>query len=72
MSATGSATIDAGTRVAPASALSADRLSKGSALNYPDITSGLHVRLDLFRSRDVKAFIAVPVYHAGRLPACSS
>ena len=65
--ATGSATIDAGTRVAPASALSADCLSKGSALNYPDITSGLHVRLDLFRSRDVKAFIAVPVYHAGQV-----
>ena len=65
--ATGSATIDAGTRVAPASALSADCLSKGSALNYPDITSGLHVRLDLFRSRDVKAFIAVPVYHAGQI-----
>ncbi len=65
--ATGSATIDAGTRVAPASALSADCLSKGSALNYPDVTSSLHVRSDLFRSRDVKAFIAVPVYHAGQV-----
>jgi len=65
--ATGSAVIDAGTRVAPASALSGDCLSKGSALNYPDVTSSLHVRSDLFRSRDVKAFIAVPVYHAGQV-----
>jgi GAF domain-containing protein len=65
--ATGSAAIDAGTRVAPASALSGDCLSKGSALNYPDVTSSLHIRSDLFRSRDVKAFIAVPVYHAGQV-----
>jgi putative methionine-R-sulfoxide reductase with GAF domain len=65
--ATGSAAIDAGTRLAPASALSGDCLSKGSALNYPDVTSNLHVRADLFRSRNVKAFIAVPVYHAGQV-----
>ncbi len=65
--ATGSAAIDAGTRVAPVSALSGDCLSKGSALNYPDVTSSLHVRSELFRSRDVKAFIAVPVYHAGQV-----
>jgi GAF domain-containing protein len=65
--ATGSAAIDAGTRVAPASALSGDCLSKGSALNYPDVTSSLHVHSDLFRGRDVKAFIAVPVYHAGQV-----
>ena len=65
--ATGSAAIDAGTRVAPESALSADCLSKGSALNYPDVTSNLHVHADLFRKRDVKAFIAVPVYHAGQV-----
>ena len=65
--ATGSATIDAGTRVAPASALSGDCLSKGSALNYPDVTSSLHVRSELFRSRDIKAFVAVPVYHAGQV-----
>ncbi len=65
--ATGSAAIDAGTRVAPDAALSGDCLSKGSALNYPDVTSNLHVRADLFRNRDVKAFIAVPVYHAGQV-----
>jgi putative methionine-R-sulfoxide reductase with GAF domain len=65
--ATGSAAIDAGTRVAPDSALSGDCISKGSALNYPDVTSSLHVRSDLFRSRDVKAFIAVPVYHTGQV-----
>lgn len=65
--ATGSAAIDAGTRLAPASALSGDCLSKGSALNYPDVTSSLHVRADLFRSRNVKAFIAVPVYHTGQV-----
>jgi GAF domain-containing protein len=65
--ATGSAAIEAGTRQAPDSALSGDCLSKGSALNYPDVTPSLHVRADLFRKRDVKAFIAVPVYHAGQV-----
>lgn len=65
--ATGSAAIEAGTRIAPDSALSGDCLSKGSALNYPDVTPSLHVRADLFRKRDVKAFIAVPVYHAGQV-----
>jgi putative methionine-R-sulfoxide reductase with GAF domain len=65
--ATGTATIDAGTRITPSSALSADCLARGSALNYPDVTPSLHVRADLFRSRDVKSFIAVPVYHAGQV-----
>ena len=66
-SATGTAALDAGMRVALNSALSADCLSKGSALNYPDVTPSLHVHSELFRSRDVKAFIAVPVYHAGQV-----
>ncbi len=66
-SATGSAALDAGTRVPLDSALSADCLSKGSALSYPDVTPSLHVRSELFRNRDVKAFIAVPVYHAGQV-----
>ena len=66
-SATGTAALDAGTRVPLNSALSADCLSKGSAINYPDVTPNLHVHADLFRSRDVKAFIAVPVYHAGQV-----
>ena len=65
--ATGTAAIEGGTRLAPDSALSGDCLSKGSALNYPDVTPSLHVRADLFRKRDVKAFIAVPVYHAGQV-----
>ncbi len=65
--ATGSAATDAGTRVAPESALSADCLSKGSALNYPDVTPNLHVNSELFRNLNVKAFIAVPVYHAGQV-----
>ncbi len=65
--ATGSAAIDAGTRVAPESALSGDCLGKGSALKYPDVTPTMHVHADLFRKRDVKAFIAVPVYHAGQV-----
>ena len=65
--ATGTAAMDAGTHVAPDAALSGDCLSKGSALNYPDVTSNLHVRADLFRNRDVKAFIAVPVYHTGQV-----
>ncbi len=66
-SATGSAALDAGTRVSLNSALSAECLSKGSALSYPDVTPNLHVRSELFRNRDVKAFIAVPVYHAGQV-----
>lgn len=65
--ATGSAAIDAGTRLAPDTALSADCLGKGTALNYPDVTSDPHVRADLFRARNVKAFVAVPVYHAGQI-----
>jgi hypothetical protein len=44
-----------------------DCLSKGSALNYPDVTSNLHVHSEFFRDRNVKAFIAVPVYHAGQV-----
>ena len=66
-SATGTAALDAGTHVPLNSVLSADCLSKGTALNYPDVTSDLHLHADLFRSRDVKAFIAVPVYHAGQV-----
>ena len=66
-SATGTAALDAGTRVPLNSALSADCLSRGSAINYPDVTPNLHVHAELFRSRDVKAFIAVPVYHAGQV-----
>jgi GAF domain-containing protein len=65
--ATGSAASEAGTRVAPGSALSADCLSKGSALNFPDVTPSLHVHAEFFREREVKAFIAVPVYHAGQV-----
>ena len=65
--ATGTAAIDAGSHVAPESALSADCLSRGSALNYPDVTPSLHVNSDRFRGRSVKAFIAVPVYHAGQV-----
>lgn len=64
---TGSATIDAGTRIAVDSALSADCLSHGSALNYPDVSTGMYGREELFRTRDVKAFIAVPVYHSGQV-----
>jgi hypothetical protein len=65
--ATGSAAQDAGTRIAPDSALSADCINKGSALNYPDVTPSLHVNSESFRERDVKGFIAVPVYHAGQV-----
>lgn len=65
--ATGIAAMDAGTRVAPDSALSADCISKGSVLNYPDVTPILHVNSERFRERDVKGFIAVPVYHAGQV-----
>ncbi len=65
--ATGIATIDAGTYVAPSAALSAGCLTRGTALNYPDVTPNLHVSADLFRQRGVKAFIAVPVYHSGQV-----
>ena len=65
--ATGSAAVDAGTRVTPDSALSAECLSKGSALNYSDVSTGAHGHEALFRARDVEAFIAVPVYHSGQV-----
>jgi len=65
--ATGIAAMDAGTHLAPDSALSADCIGKGSALNYPDVTPKLHVNSGRFRERDVKGFIAVPVYHAGQV-----
>ncbi len=65
--ATGSAAMDAGTRIAPDSALSADCISKGAALNYPDVTPSLHVNSERFRERDVHGFVAVPVYHAGQV-----
>jgi GAF domain-containing protein len=64
---TGSAAIDAGTRVAPDSALSADCLSRGCVQNYPDVTAESHARADLFRQREVRAFVAVPVYHGGQV-----
>jgi putative methionine-R-sulfoxide reductase with GAF domain len=65
--ATGTAASDAGKRIAPGSALSADCLSRGSALNYPDVTPSLHVHAERFRDQNVKAFIAVPVYHSGQV-----
>jgi len=64
---TGTAAMDAGTRVAPASSLSADCLSQGSAVNYPDAAVSSQVRAGLFHERQVKSFIAVPVYHAGQV-----
>lgn len=65
--ATGTASRDLGTHVAPDSALSADCLSKGNALNYPDAIANSASRSRLFQEREVKAFIAVPVYHAGQV-----
>ena len=64
---TGSAAVDVGTRVATDAALSADCLSKGSALHYADAAADSQVRGALFRQKDVKAFIGVPVYHAGQV-----
>jgi len=64
---TGSAAADVGTRLAPDAALSADCLSKGSALHYADVAGDSQVRGELFRQKDVKAFVAVPVYHAGQV-----
>ncbi len=65
--ANGIAAADAGTRVAPASSLSADSLSQGSAVSYPDASAIAQPRAELFREREVKSFIAVPVYHAGQV-----
>jgi hypothetical protein len=64
---TGNAAMDAGTRIAPDFALSADCISKGAVLNYPDVTPSLHVNSERFRERDVQGFVAVPVYHAGQV-----
>jgi len=65
--ATGSASVDQGTQVAPDSSLSSDCLSKGNAVNYPDAFASASTQTQLFRERDVKAFVAVPVYHAGQV-----
>lgn len=64
---TGSAAVDVGTRMAMDDALSADCLTKGSALHYADTAAESQVRPEIFRQRGVKAFIAVPVYHAGQI-----
>jgi putative methionine-R-sulfoxide reductase with GAF domain len=64
---TGTAAMDAETRVAPSASLSADCLSNGSAVNYPDADVNSPARAKLFREREVKSFIAVPVYHAGQV-----
>ncbi|MGZ4732954.1 MAG: GAF domain-containing protein [Terriglobales bacterium] len=65
--ATGTAVMDAETHVTPAASLSADCLSNGSAANYPDADVNSPARARLFRERDVRSFIAVPVYHAGQV-----
>lgn len=65
--ATGSAAAEAGTRVALGLSLSAECLSQGNAVNYPDALATSHTRAELFRDREVKSFIAVPVYHAGQV-----
>jgi putative methionine-R-sulfoxide reductase with GAF domain len=64
---TGSAAVEVGTRVTLDAALSADCLSKGSAQHCADAAADSQVHAELFRQRDVKAFIAVPVYHAGQV-----
>ena len=64
---TGTASVDAGTRIAPASSLSADCLAQGSAVNYTDTSANSPARAKLFLDRDVKSFVAVPVYHAGKV-----
>jgi GAF domain-containing protein len=63
----GTAAIDAETRVAPAASLSADCLTNGTAANYPDTDVSSQSRAKLFRERDVRSFIAAPVYHAGEV-----
>jgi GAF domain-containing protein len=64
---TGTAQADTGNRVAPHSALSADCISRGVAEQYADVATLAPEKAKLFRDRDVKAFIAVPVYHAGQV-----
>jgi putative methionine-R-sulfoxide reductase with GAF domain len=64
---TGSASVDQGTRVEPDASLSSECLSKGNAVNYPDALASASTQAHLFRERDVKAFVAVPVYHAGQV-----
>ncbi len=65
--ATGTAGMDAETRVTPEASLSADCLSNATAANYPDADVNSPARAKLFRARDVRSFIAVPVYHAGQV-----
>jgi hypothetical protein len=64
---TGTAKGDAGNQVAPDSALSANCISKGITEQYADVATLAPEQAKLFHDRDVKAFIAVPVYHAGQV-----
>jgi hypothetical protein len=58
---------ETGTQVAPESALSADCISAGETVHYADVAKLAPERAQLFRDREVKDFIAVPVYHAGHV-----
>lgn len=64
---TGIAGTEAGKQVALDSALSSDCLVKNCVLHYSDVDTLAPARAKLFRDQDVKAFIAVPVYHAGQV-----
>jgi putative methionine-R-sulfoxide reductase with GAF domain len=64
---TGTAKADTGNQVAPDSALSADCIRKGMSEQFADVATLAPEKAKLFRDRDVKAFIAVPVYHAGQV-----
>ena len=59
----GSAAVDVGTRMPPCGPPSA----KARPGPRPDAAADSQVRGALFRQKDVKAFIGVPVYHAGQV-----
>ncbi len=65
--AIGSAAADARQCIAPEEALSAACLSRRSVLHYADAGKDAGERAQLFSERDIKSFIAVPVYHAGHV-----
>jgi GAF domain-containing protein len=64
---TGTAAGEAGNQVAVDSALSADCLVKNCVLHYSDVGTLSPERAGRFRDQNVKAFIAVPVYHASQI-----
>jgi hypothetical protein len=65
--ASGSAASEAGWHAPPDSTLAAECLHTGGIVQSPDAENDARLRSDLCRSLGVKAFIAAPAVHAGKV-----